>query len=66
LGKTLNVVSHLGAKQSPILVAKPDERHANGTAFVLEWYDTEEIPSGSNEEGHPTYLLHGNNSVTSK
>jgi len=23
----------------PVVVAQPDERHANGTAFDLEWYD---------------------------
>jgi len=40
LGKALNAVSHLGAKQSiPVVIAQPDERHANRTASVLEWYD---------------------------
>jgi len=36
LGKTLNAVLHLRAKQSPVGVAQPDERHANRTASVLE------------------------------
>jgi len=39
LGKTLNAVSHFGAKQSTRVVAQPDERHANRAASVLEWYD---------------------------
>jgi len=36
----------------PIVVAQPDERHANRTASVLEWYDNTEqtcTTSGSNE-----------------
>jgi len=57
LEKTLNAVSHLGAKQSiSVVVAQPDERHANAyfagvSASVLEWYgDTEHTTtSGSNE-----------------
>jgi len=38
---TLNAVFHLGDKQFtlPIVVARPNERHANKTACVLEWYD---------------------------
>jgi len=40
LGKTLNAVSYFGAKQSTVVVAQPDERHANRAASVLEWYDT--------------------------
>jgi len=45
LGKTLNAVFHLGAKQSiPVVVAQPEERHANRTASILVWYeDTEHI-----------------------
>jgi len=53
-GKILNAVFHLGAKQSiPVVVAKPDERHANRTASVLEWYNRRRVysaTSGSNEE----------------
>jgi len=29
----------LGPSSLPVMVAKPDERHANTTASVLEWYD---------------------------
>jgi len=29
----------LGPSSLPIVVAQPDERHANRTAFVLSWYD---------------------------
>jgi len=39
LGKTLNAVSHLGAKQSTRCRAQPDEGHANRAASVLEWYN---------------------------
>jgi len=39
LGKTLNAVSTLERSSLPVVVAQPDERHANRTAFVLEWYD---------------------------
>jgi len=28
-----------GACRLPVVVAQPDERHANRTASVLEWYD---------------------------
>jgi len=36
----------------PVVVVQFDERHANRTAYALEWYeDTEHcITSGSNEE----------------
>jgi len=52
LGKTLNAVSTLGQSSLPVVVAQPDERHANRTAFVLEWYDRHRpsIMSGLNEE----------------
>jgi len=63
LGKALNAVSHLGAKQSircggpawrktcTVVVAQPDERHVNRTASVLEWYDRHRAStSGLNEE----------------
>jgi len=33
----------------PVVVAQPDERHANRAAFVLEWYDRYRA-FGSNEE----------------
>jgi len=34
----------------PVVVVQPDERHANRTAFVLEWTDTgQSTTSGSNE-----------------
>jgi len=40
MGKTLNAVSHFVAQQSIfVVVAQPDERHANRTASVQEWYD---------------------------
>jgi len=29
----------LGLSSLPVMVAQPDERHANRTASVLEWYD---------------------------
>jgi len=38
LGKTLNAVSHFGPSSLPVVVAQPDERHANRAASVLEWY----------------------------
>jgi len=37
----------LWSSSLPVVVAQPDERHANRAASVLEWYDT---TSGSNEE----------------
>jgi len=53
-GKTLNAVSHFEAKRSTVVVAQPNERHANRTASVLEWYDRHSAyahttTSGSNE-----------------
>jgi len=41
LKKTLYAIFHLGTKLSTrsVVVAQPDERHANRTASVLEWYD---------------------------
>jgi len=39
MGKRLNVFLILGPSSLPCVVAQPDERHANRTAFVLEWYD---------------------------
>jgi len=29
----------LGPSSIPVVVAQPDERHANRAASVLEWYD---------------------------
>jgi len=29
----------LRSRSLPLLVAQPEERHTNRTAFVLEWYD---------------------------
>jgi len=29
----------LGPSSLPVVVARPDERHTNRTASVLEWYD---------------------------
>jgi len=29
----------LGPSSLPAVVAQPDERHANRTAFVVKWYD---------------------------
>jgi len=29
----------LGPSNLPVVVAQPDERHANVTVSVLEWYD---------------------------
>jgi len=36
----------------PVVLAQPDERHANRTSSVLEWYDGHRAYStfGSNEE----------------
>jgi len=31
--------STLGPSSLPVVVAQPDERHANRAASVLEWYD---------------------------
>jgi len=39
LEKTLNAVSHLEPSSLPLVVAQPDERDANRTDLVLEWYD---------------------------
>jgi len=38
-GKTINTISHLEDKQSTVVVAQPDERHANRIDSVLEWHD---------------------------
>jgi len=36
---------------APVVVVQPDERHANRTASVLEWYDRHRYTtSGANEE----------------
>jgi len=53
---TLNVISHFGSSNLPLVVAQPGERHANGIASVLEWCmtDTEHTTSGSNEEEQNT------------
>jgi len=32
-----------GPSSLPIMVAQPDERHANRTTSVLEWYDRPEF-----------------------
>jgi len=42
----------LGPSSLPVVVAQPDERHANRTASVLLWYDrTQSITTScSNEE----------------
>jgi len=41
----------LGPNSLPVVVAQPDEIHANSTASVLEWYDRpEHTTSCSNEE----------------
>jgi len=43
--------SNFGPSSLPVVVAQPDERHANRTASVLELYDKEHsTTSGSNEE----------------
>jgi len=39
LRKTLKLFPILGPSSLPIVVAQFDERHANRTASVLEWYD---------------------------
>jgi len=33
----------LGPSRLPIVVAQTDEKHANRTAFVLEWYDRHSV-----------------------
>jgi len=35
----LMLFSTLGQSSLPVMVDQPDERHANRTASVLEWYD---------------------------
>jgi len=48
----------LGPSNLPVVVAQPDERHANRTASVLEWYDrTEHTTSGSNEKEEVKSLM---------
>jgi len=43
----------LGPSSLSVVVAQPDERHANRTASVLEWYDRHRTYTpGSNEEDH--------------
>jgi len=44
----------LGPSSLPVVVVQPDERQANRTASVLEWYmtNTEDTTSGSNKEDH--------------
>jgi len=39
LGKIVTAVSHFEVKQSIRCGAQPDERHANRTPSMLEWYD---------------------------
>jgi len=34
----------------PVVMVQSDERHANRTASVLEWYDIHRVTSSSNEE----------------
>jgi len=52
LGKTLNAISILGLSSLLVVMAQPDERHANRTDCVLERYDSTQhsTTSGSNEE----------------
>jgi len=33
------LISTMGRSSLPVVVAQPDERHANRTASVLKWYD---------------------------
>jgi len=43
----------LGPSNLPVVLAQPDERHANRAASVLEWYDrlrAYSTTSNSNEE----------------
>jgi len=37
--QAIHAISHLGAKQSTLVVTQLDERHANRRASVWEWYD---------------------------
>jgi len=37
----------LGPSSLPVVVAQPDERHANRTASVLEWYDRHRASSSN-------------------
>jgi len=37
--KTLNAIPTLGPSSLPAVVAQPNERHANRTASVKEWFD---------------------------
>jgi len=49
--KQLMIFPILGPSSLPVVVAQPDERHANRAASVLECYDTHRATtSDSNEE----------------
>jgi len=37
------LIPTLGTSSLPVVVAQPDERHANRTASVLEWYETKDM-----------------------
>jgi len=53
LEKTRKTISHRGPSSLPVVVAQPDQRHANRTASMLEWYDRHRaysITSGSDKE----------------
>jgi len=39
LGPSLMLFPTLGPSSLPVVVAQPDERHANRIASVLAWYD---------------------------
>jgi len=49
----------LGPSSQLVVVAQPDERHANRAASLLEWYDRHRAmstTSSSSEEEHQNYL----------
>jgi len=35
----LKLFPNLGSSSLSVVVAQPNERHANRTAYMLEWYD---------------------------
>jgi len=40
----------LGPSSLPVVVAQPDERHANRTVSVLEWHDRHRATTSSSKE----------------
>jgi len=61
LGKEryLMLFSTLGPSSLPVVVAQPDERHANRTASMLEWYmtDTQHVTSDLNKAAESVHSI---------